>query len=60
MVYMVVFGILVIVSILLAIIITKTLNSDKSINLVGRKLENSDSPISAAMPYLKLTNEWDG
>lgn len=58
-VYLVVFGILAIASILLAVIITKTLNRDNSVNLVGGKLENSDLPISDAMPYLKLTNEWE-
>lgn len=58
LVYMIVFGVLVIASIILAIIVTKTLNSEKNIELIGGRLENSDASISDAMSYLKITNEW--
>lgn len=30
-----------------------------SISLMQYRLENSDSAIGDAMPYLKLTNEWE-
>lgn len=59
LIYLIVFGVLVIASIILAIIVTRTLNSDKSIELLGGRLENSDASISDAMTYLKITNEWN-
>lgn len=58
-IYLIIFGVLLIASIILALIITKSLNSDESIDLIGGKLENSDASISDAMTYLKLTNEWN-
>ncbi|MBD5543250.1 MAG: hypothetical protein HDR01_03125 [Lachnospiraceae bacterium] len=59
LIYVIIFGVLVIASVILAIIVTKILNSDKSIELVGQRLENSDASISDAMTYLKITNEWN-
>lgn len=59
LVYAIVFGILGVVSVVLAIIITKALNNDKNIELLGAQLENSDASISDAMSYLKITNEWN-
>lgn len=58
LVYVIVFGVLVIASIILAIIVTKILNSDNGIELIGGQLESSDASISDAMTYLKITNEW--
>lgn len=58
LIYMIVFGVLAIAAIVLAVIVTKTLNSNQNINLVGGKLENSDASIGEAMSYLKITNEW--
>lgn len=57
LIYVIVFGILVIASIILAIIVTKTLNSDKSIELLGGRLENYDASIRDTMTYLKITNK---
>lgn len=59
LIYVIVFGVLIIASVILAVIVTKTLNSDKSIELIGGRLENSDTSISDAMSYLKITNEWN-
>lgn len=56
--YLIIFGILMIASVILAIVVTKTLNSEHDIELVGGLLENSDASISDAMSYLKITNEW--
>lgn len=58
LIYMIVFGMLVIGAIILAIIVTRTLRKGESIELIQGKLENSDSSISDAMSYLKITNEW--
>ncbi|MDE7432560.1 MAG: hypothetical protein K2N34_11705 [Lachnospiraceae bacterium] len=59
LIYVIVFGVLAAASIILAVIITKTLNNDKCIELTGGQLENSDSSINDAMSYLKITNEWN-
>lgn len=61
LIYVIIFGVIVIASVILAIIVTKILNSDKGIELIGgqlEQLENSDASISDAMTYLKITNEW--
>lgn len=55
---MIAFGVLLIASVILAIIVTKALNKNKSIELIGGRLENSDASISDAVNYLKITNEW--
>lgn len=60
LIYVIVFFALIIASIILAIIVKKTLNAEKGIELIGGRLENSDASISDAMSYLKITNEWDG
>ena len=59
LVYMIVFGSLLLGAIILGIIVSRALKNGKSIELVQGKLENSDSYIADAMPYLKITNEWD-
>lgn len=58
LVYIIVFGVLAIAAIILAIVVTKTLNGEEDIELTGGRLENSDASISDAMSYLKITNEW--
>lgn len=58
MICVITLGIMLIGAIILAVIVTITLNNSDSIELVGRKLENSDASISDAMSYLKITNEW--
>ncbi len=59
LIYVIIFGILLVASIILAIILSKILNNDKGIELTGKRLENSDSSIRDAMSYLKITNEWN-
>lgn len=51
-------GGLLIGAMILAVIVTKILKKCNSIELVQGKLENSDSAIADAIPYLKITNEW--
>lgn len=53
-----VLGGLMIGAIILAIVVSQVLKRTDSIELVQGKLENSDSAIVDAMPYLKITNEW--
>lgn len=55
---MIVLGFLLVGAIILAVIVMRTLKSTDSIEIIGGKLENSDSAIKDAMPYLKITNEW--
>lgn len=59
LILLIVLGVLLVASIILAILVTKELNSDKNIELLGGQLENSDSLISDAIPFLKITNEWN-
>ena len=59
LIYVIIFGILLVASIILAIILSKILNNDQGIELTGKRLENSDSSIRDAMSYLKITNEWN-
>ena len=49
---------LVVGAIILAIMVTRILKKTDNINLVQRKLKNSDSDFDDAMSYLKITNEW--
>lgn len=56
--FVTVLGGLFVGAIILALIVSHALMKTDSIELVQGKLENSDSAISDAMPYLKITNEW--
>lgn len=58
MIYVTVFAILIVGSILAAIGISLMFRKVDTINLIQGKLANSDSAIADAMPYLKITNEW--
>ena len=42
LIYVIIFGILLVASIILAIILSKILNNDKGIELTGKRLENSE------------------
>jgi hypothetical protein len=53
-----VFGGLIVGAVILAVVVMQVLKRTDSIELVQGKLENSDSAIADAMPYLKITNEW--
>jgi hypothetical protein len=54
----VVASILIVGAIIVGIISLQILKKADSIELVQGKLENSDSAIEMAIPYLKITNEW--
>lgn len=51
-------GSLIIGGIILTVVVSNMLKREGSFELVQGKLENSDSAIADAMPYLKITNEW--
>lgn len=58
MIFAIVFGILVVGAVLAFIGIRIMFKNANTIELVQGKLENSDSAIADAMPFLKITNEW--
>lgn len=57
-VYLIVFGSLVLGAIIFGVIVSRILKNEDSIELVQGKLENTDSSIADAISYLKITNEW--
>lgn len=59
MIVLIIGAILVIGGIILAIIVNIMLKKADTIELVQGKLKNSDSAIADAIPYLKITNEWN-
>lgn len=56
--YIGVFGFLLLVAIIFGFIYMGYLKKKDDIEIVQGKLQNSDSSISEALPYLKITNEW--
>lgn len=58
LIYLVVFGALLIASIVLAIVVMRSFRNGKNIEIIGGQLENSDTSINDAMQYLEITNEW--
>lgn len=59
MIYIIVFGILGIGSIAFGTYLFYAFKKMDSITLVQGKLEDNGSDIQAAIPYLKITNEWN-
>ena len=50
---------LIVGAIILAVVVTQTLRRTDSIELIQGKIKNSNSAIADAIPYLKITNEWN-
>lgn len=57
-IYVIVFGSMLLVTMILGIIMSIILKRSDSIELVQGKLENSDCSIAKAIEYLRITNEW--
>lgn len=56
--YVTIIGGLLLGAIAVGILLKCTFKKTKSIDLVQKRLANSDASIANAMKYLKITNEW--